>query len=90
MKKNIIRKIMTDRDLSIESKAIFIYFYSLMNPVSKIIESPTNDIVVKDLNISLNRLYVHRKPLLENGYLILNVAGGTGTTNQYRIGETLH
>ena len=70
MKEKKIKKILTDKKISIEAKSIYIYILLYQE---KEYEIPSPDEISSNLNIGEDRYYTHRKQLEENNYLIVEV-----------------
>lgn len=63
----IPKKIMRDPDLSIEAKSIYAYLTSYSGSGST--AYPSVSLMCKDLNVSRDRFYRHRKKLIEKDYI---------------------
>src|SRR5690625_6255981 len=65
----IHKKVMKDKDLSIEAKAIYAYLQSYAGAGDT--AYPSVSLMSKDLNISERRFYNHRKTLIDKGYILI-------------------
>src|SRR5690625_202682 len=65
----IPKKVMKDKDLSIEAKAIYAYLQSYAGAGDT--AYPSVSLMSKDLNISERRFYNHRKTLIDKGYILI-------------------
>jgi len=63
----IAKKVMKDKKLDIEAKAIYAYLASYTG--GGITAYPSVSLIISDLNISENRYYKYRKQLLKEGYI---------------------
>lgn len=63
--KKVFRNIMRDKDLSIESKAIYSYFISFTNSIF----IPEKEVIAYELNISIDSLNKYIKELEDKGIL---------------------
>ena len=61
------KKVMEDKTLSIESKGIFAYLFSLSD--TNLTCCVRMNKILRDLCISEKRFYKYRKELINNGYL---------------------
>lgn len=65
----IAKKLMRDKTLSIESKAIYGYLASFSG--TGMTSFPSRDLMCDELNISINRFTKYRKELIESGYVTI-------------------
>jgi len=88
---NIPKLVMKDEQLTIEAKAIYAYFCSYAGGGTSEV-FPSIDLICKDLGISENRLFKHRKMLVERGYIsIKREKKEKGwSKNIYTIHQTIH
>ena len=88
---NIPKLVMKDEQLTIEAKAIYAYFCSYAGGGTSEV-FPSIDLICKDLGISENRLFKHRKLLVERGYIsIKREKKDKGwSKNIYTIHQTVH
>lgn len=84
---DIPKKVMQDRKLSIESKAIYAYISSFAG--AKDNAFPSVKKMMYDLKISKDRFYKHMNSLVESGYLVRKQSiwkqDGQFTNNDYFI-----
>ena len=84
----IPRMVMSDRNLTIEAKAIYAYFAACIGAGDT--SFPSVDEICKDLNMGEERFRKHKKQLVERGYLTIQKdtdANGKYSTNVYVIQE---
>lgn len=79
----IPQAVMFDRNISVQSKAIYAYFASYTGSGRTIF--PKVETILSDLKMSKNTFYKHFKPLLENGYIKISKAKGFRNKNVYTI-----
>lgn len=79
----IAQSVMFDRDLSVQSKAIYAYFVSYTGSGRTVF--PKRETILTDLKMSKNAYYKHLKPLLDNGYIRISKAKGFKNKNVYTI-----
>lgn len=82
----IPKKVMRDRTLSVEAKAIYAYLASFAG--SEHIAFPSVSLMCDELSMSRDRFYKYRKQLVESGYVeILNCKNDEGkfSKNVYRL-----
>ncbi len=77
------QSVMFDRDLSVQSKAIYAYFVSYTGAGRTIF--PKRETILTDLKMSKNTFYKHFKPLLVNGYIKISKAKGFKNKNVYTV-----
>ncbi|WP_321433801.1 helix-turn-helix domain-containing protein [Trichococcus flocculiformis] len=81
---------MSDRQLTVEAKAIYAYFATCIG--SEDTSSPTVGEISKVLNMSEERFRKHQKNLIERGYLTIRknaAANGRYSTNVYVIQDRI-
>lgn len=81
----IAKKIMRDKNLSIEAKAIYAYLCSYAG--NGITAYPGEELICSDLNISRNRYYKYLRQLKDNGSININKEKSSGKylRNVYKI-----
>lgn len=82
----IPKKVMKDKDLSIEAKAIYSFLCSYTGKGDTAF--PSRDLVTGSLGISKERYYKHRKALIEKGYVSVSKErskAGAFTRNIYTV-----
>lgn len=82
----IPRSVMSDRDLTVEAKAIYSYIAACIGAGD--MRLPSVDVICEDLNIGKDRFQKHKKQLIEKGYLTIRkdaAANGRYSTNLYVI-----
>lgn len=77
------QSVMFDRDLSVESKAIYAYFVSYTGAGRTIF--PKRETILFDLKMSKNAFYKHFNPLVKNGYIKISKAKGFKNKNVYTV-----
>ncbi|PTQ83951.1 helix-turn-helix protein [Trichococcus patagoniensis] len=80
------RMVMTDRELTIEAKAIYAYFAACIGAGDTYF--PTVEDICKDLKMGMERFQKHKKLLIKKGYLTIKkdpTANGRFGTNVYVI-----
>ena len=86
----IPRSVMSDRNLTVEAKAIYAYFAACIGAGDTIF--PKVGEICKDLNMSEDRFRKHQKNLIERGYLTIRkdvAAYGRYSTNVYEIQDRI-
>lgn len=79
----ISQAVMFDRDLSVQSKAIYAYFVSYTGAGRTIF--PKRETILADLKMSKNTFYKHFNPLVKNGYIKVSKAKGFKNKNVYTV-----
>lgn len=82
----IPRSVMSDRNLTVEAKAIYAYFAECIGAGDT--SFPPVEEICKDLNMSEDRFRKHKKQLVERGYLTIRKdtnANGRFSTDVYVI-----
>lgn len=79
----ISQAVMFDRDLSVQSKAIYAYFVSYTGAGRTIF--PKRETILSDLKMSKNTFYKHFNPLVKNGYIKVSKAKGFKNKNVYTV-----
>ena len=79
----ISQAVMFDRDLSVQSKAIYAYFVSYTGAGRTIF--PKRENILADLKMSKNTFYKHFNPLVKNGYIKVSKAKGFKNKNVYTV-----
>ncbi len=79
----ISQSVMFDRDLSVQSKAIYAYFVSYTGAGRTIF--PKRETILSDLKMAKNTFYKHFNPLIENGYIKVSKAKGFKNKNIYTV-----
>lgn len=79
----ISQAIMFDRDLSVQSKAIYAYFVSYTGSGRTIF--PKRETILADLKMSKNTFYKHFNPLVKNDYIRISKAKGFKNKNVYTV-----
>ena len=80
------RMVMTDRELTVEAKAIYGYFAACIGAGDT--HFPTVEDICKDLNMGVERFQKHKKLLLAKGYLTIQkdpAANGRFGRNVYGV-----
>lgn len=77
------QSVMFDRDLSVQSKAIYAYFVSYTGAGRTIF--PKRETILSDLKMSKNTFYKHFNPLVENGYIKISKARSFKNKNIYTV-----
>lgn len=84
----IPRMVMSDRNLTVEAKAIYGYIAACIGAEDK--RLPSVDDICEGLNMGKDRFRKHKKQLVERGYLTIRkdaAANGIYSTNVYVIQE---
>lgn len=79
----ISQAVMFDRDISVQSKAIYAYFVSYTGAGRTIF--PKRETILADLKMSKNAFYKHFNPLVKNGYIKVSKAKGFKNKNVYTV-----
>ncbi len=79
------KKVMVDKTISIEAKAIYAYLCVYAN--KERVAYPSVDTICRELGIGEKRFYRHRKVLVDKGYISItrNVEQGKLSNNIYHI-----
>lgn len=86
----IPRSVMSDRNLTVEAKAIYAYFAECIGAGDTIF--PSVDEICKDLSMGKDRFRKHKEQLVERGYLTIwkdAAANGRYSTNVYVIQDRI-
>ena len=84
----IPRMVMSDRNLTVEAKAIYAYIAACIGAGDE--RFPSVAVICEDLNMGRDRFRKHKKHLVERGYLTIRKdvsANGRYSTNLYVIQE---
>lgn len=84
----IPRMVMSDRNLTVEAKAIYSYIAACIGAGDT--RLPSVPVICKDLNMGDDRFRKHKKQLVERGYLTIRKDASTNgrySTNVYVIQE---
>ena len=84
----IPRMVMSDRNLTVEAKAIYCYIAACIGAGDE--RLPSVAVICEDLNMGRDRFRKHKKQLVEHGYLTIRKdasVNGRYSTNVYVIQE---
>ncbi len=79
----ISQSVMFDRNISVQSKAIYAYLASYTGSGRTVF--PKRETILTDLKMSKNAFYRHFNPLVKNGYIKVSKAKGFKNKNVYTI-----
>lgn len=79
------RKLMRDKEITPEAKAIYSYLASFAG--AETTDYPSAKIMAAELGMGTNRFYKHRKQLIERGFVTVNKRKGNGKwkNNSYTL-----